>query len=430
MINSNPSKELPFSDRTKLKAKKKHEQITKEFFERSPGYDYGVCVTFSSDCQEKFREEKDKRVFHFFYDSNWIKENLDYPTILNNFMYLFEVVDLQFRCIWCHKKSQSSFFECYFGVHGKKEYSKEIYFDVVDMKSLMDIIGYSKQLSKNDIELEKVIEWFFTDYLKDEFGVKDYTFSIPSRQVSYAEKCKLLVVELERILKQFKLYVEEGSIDKELLQISSKQIKYEYIPSMIKNKYLYPVKNVCSPLMNLLFSDQSKVFYTEKFKSKYNTLYELIKHENLLKSDFFDYQIPSIEYLVEKNILNCGKGTQITLNADKAALLKDLYYNEVSRTDYVQKYLEAFNEQEQSEMFTFGETLFSKPEQEYLNYMLNNSEFSNGQALRNRYLHGTNPIDDETNQKDYYQILKIFIFTIIKINEEFCFVDDLKKKQL
>ena len=66
MINSNPSKELPFSDRTKLKAKKKHEQITKEFFERSPGYDYGVCVTFSSDCQEKFREEKDKRVFHFF----------------------------------------------------------------------------------------------------------------------------------------------------------------------------------------------------------------------------------------------------------------------------------------------------------------------------------------------------------------------------
>lgn len=81
-------------------------------------------------------------------------------------------------------------------------------------------------------------------------------------------------------------------------------------------------------------------------------------------------------------------------------------------------------------MFTFGETLFSKPEQEYLNYMLNNSEFSNGQALRNRYLHGTNPIDDETNQKDYYQILKIFIFTIIKINEEFCFVDDLKKKQL
>ena len=383
---------MPFSDRTKLKAKKKHKQMIKKIFEHSIRYAYGVCVTFSPDQQKKFREEKDKGILHFFYDSNWIKENLDYPTILNNFIYLFEAVDLQFRCKWCHKKAQLSFFGRFIDFHGIKQYSKGTYFDVVDMKSIVDIIGYSKQLSKNDIELEKVIEWFFTDYLKDEFGVKDYTFSIPSRQVSYVEKCKLLVVELERILKQFKLYVEEGSIDKELLQISSKQIKYEYIPSMIKNKYLYPVKNVCSPLMNLLFSDQSKVLYTEKFKSKYNTLYELIKHENLLKSDFFDSQIPSIEYLVEKNILNCGKGAQITLNADKAALLKDLYYNEVSRTDYVQKYLEAFDEQEQSEMFTIGETLFSKPEQEYLNYMLNNSEFSNGQALRNSYLHGTNPM--------------------------------------
>ena len=161
-------------------------------------------------------------------------------------------------------------------------------FDVVNMKSLVEIIGYSKQLSKNNIELEKVIEWFFADYLKDEFDVKDYTFSIPSRQISYAEKCKLLVVEFERILKQFKLYVEDGSIDKELLQISSKQIKYENIPSMIKNKYIYPVENVCSPIMQLLFSDQSKALYTEKFKSKYKTLYELIENENVLKSDFFD----------------------------------------------------------------------------------------------------------------------------------------------
>lgn len=81
-------------------------------------------------------------------------------------------------------------------------------------------------------------------------------------------------------------------------------------------------------------------------------------------------------------------------------------------------------------MFTFSESLFSKPEQEYLNYMLNNSEFSNGLALRNNYLHGTNSTDEENNQQDYYQILKILIFIIIKINEEFCFVDDLKKKQL
>lgn len=430
IINSNPSKELSFRDKTKLKAKKRYEQKIKELFDDNTGYNYGVDITFLSSQQEEISAEKSNGILHFSYDTSWIKSNLDYPTLLNNFIYLFGITDLQFRCQWCHKQSQLGVFESHLGIRGKNEYFKGIQFEIMNMKSLAEVIGYSDELFRNDIELEKGIEWFFIEYLKDEFDVTDYTFSIPSKQVSYAERCKLMVIELERVLKQFKLYVEEGAIDKELLQISSKQVKYEYVPSMIKNKYLYPIKKECQVLMQLLFSNQSCVCYTEKFGSKYGTFYELIKNESVFKLDFFEHQIPSIEYLIEKNMLNCGKDEQLTLNTERTSLLKDLYYNEVSRTDYVSRYLDSFDEQEQNEMFTFGESLFSKPEQEYLNYMLNNSEFSNGLSLRNNYLHGTNSTDEEINRQDYYQILKIIIFTIIKINEEFCFVDDLKKKQL
>lgn len=31
------------------------------------------------------------------YDLNWIKENNDFPTLLNNFIYLFEFVDMETR---------------------------------------------------------------------------------------------------------------------------------------------------------------------------------------------------------------------------------------------------------------------------------------------------------------------------------------------
>lgn len=65
-------------------------------------------------------------------------------------------------------------------------------------------------------------------------------------------------------------------------------------------------------------------------------------------------------------------------------------------------------------------TLFSKPEQDYLDYMLNMHKYSNGLDLRNRYCHGNNPIDEKVSESNYYQILKIMCLIIIKINDEFC----------
>ena len=68
----------------------------------------------------------------------------------------------------------------------------------------------------------------------------------------------------------------------------------------------------------------------------------------------------------------------------------------------------------------YGNTLFSIPEQNYLNYMLNKSEYSNGKDLRNRYIHSTYPIDVRQQEQDYMIMLKIMAVIIIKINEEFC----------
>ena len=68
----------------------------------------------------------------------------------------------------------------------------------------------------------------------------------------------------------------------------------------------------------------------------------------------------------------------------------------------------------------YGSTLFSKPEQNYLNYILNKKEYSNGLDLRNKYAHDTCPLDEKTQQYDYWELQKIMVLIILKINEELC----------
>lgn len=66
-------------------------------------------------------------------------------------------------------------------------------------------------------------------------------------------------------------------------------------------------------------------------------------------------------------------------------------------------------------LLTCENTLFAKPEVDYLNYILNNSEFDNALGLRNRYLHGSIV---EENEADYLYALIVLIIYVIKINEE------------
>lgn len=64
--------------------------------------------------------------------------------------------------------------------------------------------------------------------------------------------------------------------------------------------------------------------------------------------------------------------------------------------------------------------LLTKPEYQYFDYLLNNSEFSDGKAIRNRYIHDSIITDEKTMTMDYYILLKVMIMIIIKINDDCC----------
>ena len=109
-------------------------------------------------------------------------------------------------------------------------------------------------------------------------------------------------------------------------------------------------------------------------------------------------------------------------------VVDELYFNEVLSYNHLdenkQKAIDILLEKG---ILKYENTLFSKPEQDYLNYILNMSEFSNGLDLRNKYLHGTQGSDEKAHINDYFIFLRILILCILKINDEFCLEYEIKE---
>ena len=421
IFESNSTNNLRLPDRLKLKAKRKYDEEIETLFKEGTGFEYGAKVSFSNKIDEEFKfETDDNRILSVLYSAKWIKENLDYPTLLNNFIYLFGYTDLQFRSIHVSRESQMSIIEKYLGIKGRKEYPTGIAFQQIQMLAQLQMIRYCNELEKYNIFLEDIIEWFFCNYLEEEFNVKGFCFNKSSHTVSYLEKCRNIAAEFDNILKRFKIYCEDGEIDDELLHISTEHIFIKDIPSMLSNKYIYPCGNDYQTISNLLFSDQSIIHYLPKLSNNYNSFYCLLEKENVYYDMFEDYQIPSIDWLIDHNIIKIDNKKRIMPYWEKIKILNELYQHDVVCFSYMKKYQSIIMELNKMGLVQFSSSLFSRPEQDYYNYLFNKSEFDNGLDIRNSYTHGTQRVDENQNKQDYFIFLRIMILIVIKINEEFC----------
>ena len=363
----------------------------------------------------------------------WIKDNLDYSTLLNNFIYLFNFVDLQMRITLFSKKTELGLFESTLSTRSKHAYNIGIGFNIKKMLSDLQMVSYYQRLEALDIRLEEVIEWFFKEYILDEFKIENYKINPPSVSSKYLEKCRTLLPELESIIKQYNLYIEDGYIDHELLQMSSNPIPYKDIKSKLEKKYIYP--NYKSQEFNNIdyyfFSDQCMLSYRKDADDKYNSFYELLLNENISITDYEDYNKRDIEYLLEKNYIHidCNEFIKIT-NNKLITILKDLHENEaINYWKYPISYRNEIDKLIDKQMVEAESSLLSRPEQDYFNYYLNKSSFNNSLDLRNMYVHGTqsNDSDDENvHYTNYITFLKLFVLIIIKINDDLCTYDNLK----
>lgn len=428
--------ELSISDKTRLASIKKTKIENDKLFSNSAGIEYGAEVRFSKSQRDVVEFTKEKHIFKYSYDIRWIHENTDFNTLLNNFIHLFGYVDRQMRITLISKESELGTTEKFLGVKSKNEYEIGMTFNIKNMLSILQIIAYYKELNKINIRLEDIIEWFFKTYLPEEFGIQNYFVKMPSKDSTYYEKCKSILPEIDYILKQFNLLVEDGIIDQELLEVSSTSILFESVKSLIDTKYIYgndksqEFNNICY----YFFSDQCLLHYTEKYKNKrYTSFYELLLKENVKANDYSGYSERLLNYVIDNGYVFIDSDDYIRVKDKRMiTILNDLYNNEViNYWKYPLKYREKMDELIEKDMLLKGSTLFSKQEQDYFNFYLNQRSFNNTYDLRNKYLHGNKLKDDDenTHYNNYMLFLKLIILVIIKINDELCVKEDIKKNK-
>ena len=435
--NARNRNDFKISDKTRLKAKRLQKSETEKFFAEKDVMKYGVSISFPENATKiKDGFIDDNFVTNYSYSLDFIKQNNNPYSLFQNFKILFEYLDIQNRINLVSKRSQMGVFERIMGVHSQNEYRGGTAFNLLEMTSHIQIVAYNKVVSELNNSLEDILHYVFTSAFQEKYDFSgNARFSIPSASNSYFEKVRLLAPEFESVLKQFKLFVEDGSIDFELLQISSSPSAIKDIPSLNQKKYIYfneknEVMVVCS---NLFFSDQTLLAFVEPFKEKqYHNFFDLLANEQVKFSNYEEHQRPQLKYLIDKGFLliDSNDFIQIT-NPARVVILKDLYNNEVA--SFYRYSLDFRHEAEQMEtenIVFFESSLFSKPEQAYFNYFLNKSEFTNGLDLRNSYLHGTQATTDEIKKHEYsyFTYLKLLFLALLKIEDDLLISNVIKSR--
>lgn len=424
IIQSRKSKEFPLSDGIRLNAKKRNQDWYSKNIDRSTSISSQIVVEFKDINDEVNITKTGPISYKYTYSKNWIKNNLDYPTLLNNLIYLFEYTDLRSRSQFPSFEYEIGDLEKHIGIKNNRTYECGIFFDIKEKTFNLKLIAYCNELEKFNVHIEDVFKWFFEEYLLSEFKASKFKLLISADNTSYIEKIRNVFSELESVLKQFLHFARYGVIDDELINISREPIFIESIPSFISNKYGYIIDKDLLKIAELLFSRQSSLAYIEGRK-EYINFKDIIIHEEISEDDLFDFQKKDACWLIEHGIVNIDNERRLVLSNKITEILEDFYYNEVICTSYYRNNEVLMDLVKQNKIKCEG-TLFSEPEKKYLNFFLNDRYYDNGFALRNKYMHGSNTQNVKEHELDYYRTLKILSMTIIKINEEFCLREKMK----
>ena len=422
VLNIKNSLQLSISDKTRLKAKKLEEKLNKEILNTNGGVAFGIQVGFSKQQDEPFVATREGSTDIYTYSTKYLLKEVQPLTYLSHFISLFGFIDEQ-RCIsLVNKDSEFSTMEKVFMNTSVNEYPIGFVFKRKDFLSLGQISLFDEVLIKEDKpNIEQIIQYYVTVHLSKYFNLKGFNFNLPSKGTSYFEKIRTLLAEYDVLLRQYKLFKEEGEIDNELLSMSSKSYNLSQISSFVSKKYCYSKGDEINNLNYLFFSDQSGLSYVKPFeKSKYNYLYELLLNENVLFDNFKTYQKQRLNYLLEHEYLMVDNNGYLKFkNLHQIFVLSQLYKDGViNYWHYSKEHRDIIDKMETEGLLYFEDTLFNKLERNYFNYYLNKKEYTNGLDLRNSYMHGTNSNSEEKSKYLYFILLRIIVLTILKIDDD------------
>lgn len=409
-----------------------NEQIDKKnttLFKNAVVHSDNISIILHPDSKEKFDSQLNQDFFGIV-DVDFIKSHSDVPTLLTYLKYLSHFFTANGILNLCSFPNvEGTVFDKFMGVKPKHNYETNYAFDVKTTLILRELGLFDHVIRvEHDLSFEKIFDYFFNDFSKNVFNMK--WVHVPfSEEKSLSIRIKILLSSEENIRKQWKVYTKKNSINPKLLNYE-KTPNFSELPSLLPNKYIYAETDVAKRILYLLFSDQSMMGYISESVKEQNFANLIIRHE-VHYEDFPSYNLTALNLLIDENIICKSEHGLIYFDAKQttAISLYSLlwsqgvinYYNlpSVLSSSLKKQYQLIIDEFLSNGRLESKSSLFSQPEIDFLNYLLNNKDFDNSKGLRNKHEHGHSLDFDDEYYEDYLYSVVVFLLYIIKINEEF-----------
>lgn len=416
---SKDSNELKLSDKTKYKAKKKAEEQNNEIIEKGHTWNIRIQGGLSKDQDEPVIFKNENGLIEATYSEKFLDGIENQVSLFKAFNYLFNYTDETSLIYLVSKSSELDVMERVMGLKSKNEYEIGEVFTRKEMLSILQLHLIENYLKRKDSGIEQVINSFIS-HINELLEPNNLMFQIRVSESPKLDKIRTLLPDFDFLLKQYKNLADDGTIDIELLQVSSKPIGFSQIASQNNVKYLYSDDKLILKLKHIFFSDQSHMYYTETFGTKHTNLFDLLTQETVNIEDFANYQKDTIQNLVKDGYLRINKENNVEINKITFIyIIREIHRNGLLSYWHYPKFVRAEIDLLVEKKMLFNEnTLFSKEEVKYLNFYLNQKIYTNGYDLRNKYSHGTNTQSEEKHKSDYYLLLKIIILTLLKIEDD------------
>lgn len=387
------------------------------YFEENSGIILNLQVSLDPELAGIVETDFSSGCFNFKISTAYLLESTDYPSVLNNFIYVFGMTHPDGTLRWPSSQSEFTLAD-HIRFWGDTEYQDTICFQLRSDFYLLAIASYSCFLKGEEIDLESVLAWFFQDYLVAEYGIENFTFEPTQPSLPTRARTRELLAKLENIFRQFTQLCHHGEINPSMTSFYNDPIKPSEIPSLLPKKTAELTEKGAT-IAAALFSDQSILTYLDADSSA-KTFIELISQHQINIADFAPLQQGIIRELEKELILRVEPDGEIGLaSKNEVTMLRTAWVQgSVQRhapTDSRFPLTEALI---QRSLLVNKEGFFTSSEADFYNFVLNRI-FTNGLNIRNRYAHGNEGTPDENEQlTDYFRVLLLTIGMVIKINDE------------
>ena len=361
----------------------------------------------------------------YVYNEHYL-DGMDNTKLLDVFYGWFYYLDKDGLLTLCNNRREDDILEKINTQEVKGIYRMNDTFRIKNNIAVSQLAMFDSYLRRKGKRLEDLIKVYFEKHFREDYGFPSLPINMPKDDDCFANKNKSVAPEMEAIVNQFNLFVDEGEIDPELYKISM-PLPLTLAKSLLYGKHKYVVicdgnNEIYKPML-CLFSDQYLLSYVEPYKDKhYHSLYELLSTEGSVKyKNYENHQIMDIDYLIDNGYLINQNGNLSLGNIPRIFALMQLYKRgEISYYHCNPNVRKEIDEMVKAGWLKYDEYLLSPSERHFVNFYMNNSEYSNGFQLRNRYSHGRSSCTqtDAEHKNAYYYFLMIFVILLLKMDED------------